>query len=596
MASNLLKGRSVNAESYHGVQGAMTSSAQSQTEDLSIEKAATGIDGFDQITYGGLPRNRTSLVIGGPGAGKTIFALQSLVNGARLHHEPAIFVAFEESASHIVQNAATFGWNLKELEQERLIFLDARIPPATIQAGQFDLEGMLAGLTAKAEAMQAKRIVFDGIDVLLTLLNDESAERHEAYRLNEWLQRTGITSVITAKSDQRDRLLAERYGFMQFMVDCVIGLQHRLQDRVSLRSARVLKYRGSAFDEGEFPLVITQQGIEIATFNTDQIAFDVSTERVSTGVKRLDNMLEGGYYRGSSVIITGAPGTSKTTLASAFAEEQCRRGEKVLYVSFDESSGQMARNLRSVGVDLQTWLEKGLLTIHAIRTEARSAEEHFMELKRLISEHQPRHIVLDPVSALIKTGGHVSAVHSAFRLMDYAKCRGITVVCTSLVTMNDTPDVATSMEISTIADTWIHVAYRVLSGERNRTLSIVKSRGTAHSNQVRELVLSNTGIDLKDVYTAGGEVLVGAARYERELEMREAARRKQLETELKRAQLRAAEAELGARIDALRKELDAKRTEMNLIEADVEATAEADIAYASGIKRLRSADAVKAGK
>jgi circadian clock protein KaiC len=560
-----------------------------------IAKSPTGIEGFDQITYGGLPAQRTTLVIGGPGAGKTVFALQALVNGAREHHEPAIFVAFEESASQIVQNAATFGWNLEDLERDRLFFLDARISPATVKSGEFDLEGILAGLTAKVQEMSAKRIVFDGLDVLLTLLDDEAAERREAYRLHEWLKSVGATGIITAKSDQRDRLLSERYGFMQFMVDCVVGLQHKMVDRVSLRSVRVLKYRGSAFDEGEFPLVIGVDGVEIATFNTSQIQFDVSTERVSTGLPRLDTMMGGGYYRGSSVIITGVPGTSKTTLASAFAAGMCARDERVLYVSFDESGGQMVRNLRSVGIDLQSCIDRDLLKIHAIRTEARSAEEHFMEVKRLLGDFQPQHLVLDPVSALMKTGGQVSAVHAAFRLLDYAKCRGITVVCTSLITTNEMPEVATTMDISTIADTWIHLSYKVLGGERNRTLSIVKSRGMGHSNQVRELVLDDSGPSLRDVYTAGGEVLVGTARYEKEAENELRRRRRQLEADLKRSQLEAMESSITVRIEALQQELAAKRREIDFFEAESGAVSRADEENEVSVRRLRSADVTGMG-
>lgn len=509
-----------------------------------IEKAPTGIEGFDAITYGGLPCNASTLVIGGAGSGKTIFALQTLVNGAREHAEPAIFVAFEESAEQIMRNAGTFGWNLEELERNKLFFLDARISPATVRAGDFDLQALLSGLTDKVNEMKAKRIVFDGLDVLLSLLNDEPSERQEAYRLQEWLSKTNITGIITAKLQNNEGVIADRYGFMQYMADAVVALQQRMQDRVSLRSARVVKYRGSSFAEGEFPLVITGKGIEIATFNTDQIEFDVSTERVSTGVPRLDTMLDGGYYRGSSIIVTGVPGTTKTTLAASFAHAMCSRNEPVLYVSFDESGAQIVRNLRSVGVDLQPYINNELLTFHAIRTEARSAEEHYMELRRMLQEKEPMHMVLDPVSALIKTGGHVSAVHAAFRLLDFAKCHGRTVLCTSLTASSAEPEIATTMDISTIADTWIHLAYKILGGERNRTLSIVKSRGMPHSNQVRELILSSKGIDLTDVYSAGGEVLVGTARFEKEAEIQARERRRQLELEIKRAELRALETEL----------------------------------------------------
>jgi circadian clock protein KaiC len=558
---------------------------------MSTLKAPTGIEGFDDITYGGLPAIGTTLVVGGPGAGKTIFALQTLVNGARHHKEPAIFVAFEEPADQIVRNAATFGWDLDELAREHLFFLDARISPSTVKAGEFDLEGMLAGIGAKAKELGAKRIVFDGIDVLLTLLNDPVTERREVHRLYEWMSNSGLTGIITAKSTDREKVNVDRYAFMQFMVDCVVGLQHRLAERVSLRSIRVLKYRGSAFDEGEFPYVIAEDGIRISTFSTNQLDVAISNERVKTGVERLDRMMNGGYYRGSSVIITGVPGTAKTTLSGAFANAMCSAGEKVLYVSFDEAAAQIARNLKSVGLDLQKWMDKDLLHVHAIRTEARSAEEHLMELRKIIRDFEPRHMIIDPISALAKTGGHVSAVHASMRLLDYAKCRGITCVCTSLVSSSEITEEQTETEISTIADTWIHLAYKVLGGERNRTLTIVKARGIGHSNQVRELILSDEGIALTDVYTAGGEVLVGTARYEREVAMRLQRRRRELELEMRRAELRAAEGELNARLEILRRELEAKRAEIELVESSEAGTNEEDAVIRAGIERLRGVDA-----
>lgn len=560
-------------------------------ETMPITKSLTGIEGFDSITYGGLPAMGTTLVAGGPGAGKTIFALQTLVNGARHHHEPAVFVAFEEPADQIVRNASTFGWDLDELARERLFFLDARLSPGTVKSGEFDLTGMLSGVEAKVHELNAKRIVFDGLDVLLTLLDDPALERREVYRLHEWMRRTGLAGIITAKSTSREHVNIDRYSFMQFMVDCVVGLQHRLAERVSLRTLRVLKYRGSSFDEGEFPYIIADDGIRISTFDTDQLDVAISNERVSTGVPRLDAMMDGGYYRGSSVIITGVPGTAKTTLAGAFANAMCSAGEKVLYVSFDEAALQIARNLASVGLQLKQWMDRDLLHVHSIRTEARSAEEHLMQLRRLMRDFEPRHLIVDPISALAKTGGHVSAVHASMRLLDYAKSRGITTVCTSLVNTSDISEEQTDTEISTIADTWIHLAYKVLGGERNRTLTIVKARGVAHSNQVRELVLSSNGINLSDVYTAGGEVLVGTARYEKEAAVRLEQQRRAIELQMRRAELRAQESELNAQLEAIHRELEAKRAQIDLVENSEAATLQEAAAAQAGVERLRGAKA-----
>ena len=515
--------------------------------DGPILKSQTGIAGFDEITGGGLPAGRTTLVLGAPGAGKTVFALESLVNGARIDREPGIFVAFEENTRQIIANAATFGWDLPALEREQLFFLDARLASTVVQGGDFDIQAMLAGLSAKAAAMNAKRIVFDGIDVLLSVLDDPTKERREIYRLQDWLHETGLTAIITAKAFEGDRLSTERYAFMQFMVDAVVAFHHRLVDRVSLRGVRVLKYRGSGFAENEFPMIISPSGVQVSVFEPTALEYQVSDDRVSSGVPRLDTMLDGGYYRGSGILVSGSPGTAKTTLAGSFVSAACERGERALYVSFDEASAQIVRNLKSVGLDLQPHVDAGLLDMMSVRTESRSAEEHFMAVRERIRQCQPRSLVIDPISALNKTGGSVAAVHGSLRLLDFARANEITVLCTSLVASENAFAEMTETQISTIADTWIHLSYLVHSGERNRTLTIVKSRGMAHSNQVRELVLSSNGITLADVYADGGEVLVGTARWEHEARLRE--------DEMRRF------AELNARRAALERELETLREE-----------------------------------
>jgi circadian clock protein KaiC len=537
-----------------------------EVERPSIEKALTGVAGFDEITGGGLPAHRATLVVGGPGAGKTVFALQCLVTGASEMGEPGIFVAFEENSREIITNAATFGWDLPRLERDRLFFLDAHLSPTVVQSGDFDLEAILASLTVKAREIGARRIVFDGIDVLLSVLDDRAAERREIFRLHDWLRQSGLTGIITAKASDADRLSTERYAFMQFMVDCVVIFQHRVSDRVALRGMRVVKYRGSGFAENEFPLVISQTGLEVSVFGTDDMSYEVSTERVSSGVPRLDTMLDGGYYRGSSVLISGAPGTAKTTMAGAFLAAACGRGERALYASFDEPASQIRRNLRSVGIDLDPYIENHLLSIYSMRTEAKSAEEHLIALKAQIRECRPAFLVLDPISALSKTGGQIAAMHASLRVLDFARAQGITVVCTSLVDGEDAFAETTSTQISTIADTWIHLAYVVLNGERNRTLTVVKSRGMHHSNQVRELILSDDGVTLADVYASGGEVLVGTARWEHEAKMRDDQARRAVRLQQRRRSLQLAEAELSARLQSLQMELDARRADLELLE------------------------------
>jgi circadian clock protein KaiC len=556
-----------------------------------LQKAPTGIRGFDEITRGGLPRGRVTLLVGGPGAGKTLLALEMLVRGAREFAEPAVFVAFEENSRQIITNATSFGWDLPALERERLFFLDARLSPHVVRSGDFDLSAMLAGIGAKIDEMGAKRIVFDGIDVLLTLLDDPAAERREVYRIHHWLQDRELTAVLTAKAAESDRPTAERYAFMQFMVDSVVLLQHRLLDRVSLRSIRVVKYRGSGFGENEYPLVITPGGIEISTFGGAELVHKALEERISSGIPRLDAMIGGGYHRGSSVLITGAPGTAKTTLGGSFVARTSADGERALYVSFDEAAPQIVRNLRSVGIDLGQYVDAGLLHMYSVRTEVRGSEEHLIELRKMIEAVKPSVIVLDPISALAKTGGLVAATHASLRLLDVTKAQGITALCTSL-TANTNPEAeATLTQISTIADSWIHLAYVARGGERNRTLTVVKSRGTKHSNQVRELVLSDDGIKLADVYAAGGEVLVGTARWEREAEVREAERRRRAEADARRMELELVEAEIQAQITALQSRLTAKRLELDAMIAQEERRRVGRSTREAEILRLRDADA-----
>lgn len=530
-----------------------------------LEKMPTGIEGFDEITGGGLPRNRTSLVIGGPGTGKTVFAMQTLVNGARLWNEPGIFVAFEENSRQIIVNAASFGWDLPTLEQEgKLFFLDAHLSADDVPSGKFDLIGLLASLKAKADEMGAKRIVFDSIDVLLTLLNNPIVERQEVYRLHEWLSQEGPTGIVTFRLDKSDPLLSQHYGFMQFMADCVVLLQQYLAERVSLRELRVVKFRGSHFAENEFPLVISPKGIQVTNFGLRDSEVVIQTERLSTGIERLDTMLSGGYYRGSSVLITGAPGTAKSTLSAAFAEAACSRGEKALYVSFDESASELVRNLVSVNILLKPYIESGVLRIYSERSEARSAEEQLMRIKTLIREESPRCLVIDPLTAMVKAGGRIAALGMSQDLLRSAKAEAITIVLTGIAEGASFQTEASEIAISAIADTWIHLSFIAQDGERNRALTIVKSRGTKHSNQVRELILSDKGVTLTDVYTAGGEVLMGSLRWGKmRMEALEKERTRAAD-ERKRSELALSEVETLAHIEALKRQLEAQRAELAL--------------------------------
>jgi len=532
-------------------------------------KSPTGIVGFDDVTGGGLPHGRTTLLLGGPGSGKTIFALQFLAHGAHKCRENGIFVAFEETADRIVANATSFGWKLGQLRRRKIFFVDAQPAPDLIQSGSFDLSGMLAAVGAKATEMKAQRIVFDALDIVLALLPDSASRRREIYRLHEWLLERGLTGLITAKAggDEASSSTQESFGFMQFMVDCAVILNHGVVQGVSQRNLRVQKYRGSAFDENESPFLISASGLEVAAAPTlGRPHARVSNERVSSGVERLDTMLGGGYYRGASVLITGFPGTAKTTLSGAFAEAACARGERTLFVSFDSDSNEVIRDLRSVGMRLERFVKSGLLRMASARSITGSAETYLVRIKTLASEQKARCIVIDPVSTWSKSGSDLSAHSVAERLIDWSKAEGITLMCTSLLDeMSSQMEVGSPLQISTLVDTWIHLSYLVQAGERNRGLSIIKSRGTAHSNQVRELVLSDSGVTLTDTYSAGGDVLMGTLRWEKERAERVASEVAEVAVKLKRVRLDAEEAELGVRVKSLQVELEAKQVEKALL-------------------------------
>jgi len=394
----------------------------------SSDKAPTGIVGFDEITNGGLPKGRTTLLAGGPGSGKTIFSVQFLVHGATKLKEPGIFVAFEEAPKRIVANFRSFGWSLEELQRQNLYFLDAQPMPDLIQTGNFDLGGLLAALEAKAKDMGARRIVFDAMDVLLALLPGEAARRREMHRLHQWLLDHGLTALITAKAGGEEAGVPceQPFGFMQFMVDCSVILNHRVDMGVSQRNLRVQKYRGCSFDEDESPFVISKDGFDVAmAYSLARGEPEVSFERVSSGVKRLDTMLGGGYYRGACVLITGFPGTAKTTLSGAFAEAACKRGERTMFFSFDSDGSEMARNLGSVGIQLARYVKSGHLRMISARTISGSAETILVRIKSLVKEQKARGLVIDPVSALSKSGNELTAHAVAERLIDWAKSSGM---------------------------------------------------------------------------------------------------------------------------------------------------------------------------
>jgi circadian clock protein KaiC len=559
-----------------------------------IRKAPTGITGFDDITGGGLPGGRTTLLMGGSGCGKTVFALQFLVHGAKHLKEPGIFVAFEESSARIVTNAATFGWELHNLPRKKLYFVDAQPDPGLIRSGTFDLDGMLAALGARARQMRARRIVFDALDVVLALLPNQAARRRETFRLHEWLLANGLTGIITSKSSADDSSFSSQQalGFVQYMVDCTVILNLSVVQGVSQRNLRVQKYRGSGFDEDEMPFVISSRGLEVAGDRIlTRAKATVGSERVSSGVTRLDTMLNGGYLRGSSVLITGSPGTAKTTLSGAFAEAACGRGERTLFVSFDSDCNEVVRNLASVGIRLDRYVKNGLLRMISARRVTGSAETYLSRIKALANEQRSRLLVIDPIATWSRSEQQTTDYNVTERLIDWAKGAGITLVCTKLLDqMFGRDDGESLLRIPTIADTWIHLSYVVQAGERNRGLAIIKSRGTAHSNQVRELILSEAGVTLADIYTADGEVLMGTMRWEKERVDRAASEVAEAQRVLRKVQLDAEQASLAVQMKSLKAKVQAKQVEKSLSDS-VAHDRRSELSRArSRIRELRGAD------
>jgi circadian clock protein KaiC len=536
--------------------------ASAEDQPIKLPKARTGIEGFDQMTRGGLPRGSATLVTGGAGSGKTVFGLQTLVNGAILFDEPGIFVAFEETSGRLRANAASFGWPLAELESQKFFFLDAMPATDAVTIGEFDLSGMLAVLSVKVQAMKARRIVFDSIDVLLQLLPGKLERQREINRLKSWLLDCELTAVITAKLYWSEHAMSSETGalpYLPFIVDCVVALRHGVENGFSRRQVRVIKYRGSSFAEDEIPFIIESRGIEVVSTERPSTSSSLLIEKVSTGILQLDEMLYGGVFRGSTTMITGSPGTAKTTLSGAFAEAASKRGERTVYVAFDESSEEIVRNLCSVNIHLREYVDNGILRMHSEYGGSGGVEEHFRRIKNLVASQRATCLVIDPFTAFSNAGSTASAQAVAARLIRWVKSEGITLVCTSLPIASEPAFSGTILKITTVADTWIYLSF-FDGGERNRGLTIIKSRGTNHSNQVRELVLSSSGLSIAPPYTADGKVLMGAMRWQKERAEGEARARLSTEFERRSAAMDDEISDLDAHMQTLGRNLAAKRS------------------------------------
>jgi circadian clock protein KaiC len=474
------------------------------------QKVPTGIKGFDDITGGGLPRGRPTLVTGAAGSGKTLFGIEFLVRGARDYGEPGVLLAFEEEQGDLAVNVASLGFDLDQLETDGLLAIDAfRLDPSEIiETGSFDLEGLFIRLAAAVESVGAKRVVLDTIELLFSALPNEAIIRGELGRLFRWLKDRGLTVVITGERGKEGSLT--RFGIEEYVSDCVVTLDHRVVEEISTRRLRVVKYRGSLHGTNEYPFLITAQGIVVVPITSVGLRYSASEERVSTGVARLDEMLAGGVYRGSSVMISGTAGTGKTSLGALMVDAACARGERALFFSFEESPAQLVRNMRSIGVDLQRWVDAGLLQLEAVRPTAFGFEEHLAMLHRLLDEAEPQLVVLDAVASLTHAGASSETISAISRDLDLLKGREITSVMTTLT--HGASQESSEVDVSSLIDTWLLLRTDENNGERNRLMYVIKSRGSAHSNRVREFVMSDSGVDLVDVYVGPHGVLTGSER------------------------------------------------------------------------------------
>jgi circadian clock protein KaiC len=528
-----------------------------------LPKALTGITGFDELTYGGLPAGRPTIVCGGPGCGKTMFGMEFLVRGATQFNEPGVLVTFEETADEMARNVASLGFNLKELVARKKLVLEyVRVEPSEIQeTGEYDLEGLFIRLQHAVDRIGAKRVTVDTLEAIFSGFSNTGMLRAEIRRMFRWLKDRRLTTVVTAEKGEGT---LTRYGLEEYVSDCVIFLDHRTQDQVSTRRMRVIKYRGSSHGADEYPFLIDDRGFSVLPSSSMRLDHIVSNERVSSGIKDLDAMLEGkGYYVGSSILISGTAGSGKSSLAATFAESVCRSGGRCLYVAFEESQSQAVRNMRSIGIDLEKQVRRGLLRFEAWRPTQAGLELHLLRLHKLVQEHRCQAVIIDPITNLVGDGNELHSM--LMRAVDFLKSQCVTAFFTSLTSGSHRELEQTEVGISSLIDTWLFVRDVELNGERNRCLYILKSRGMAHSNQVREFVMSRQGIRLVPVYLGGGNVLTGSARLSQEARERAEALLRQQSAEEQRRVLQQKRAALDAQITSLRSQFAQEEARVNLL-------------------------------
>jgi circadian clock protein KaiC len=533
-------------------------------KSLTFPKSPSGIKGLDEIMEGGLPTGRPTLVCGNAGCGKTLLAMEFLVRGATEYNEPGIFMSFEESAEDLVQNVATLGFDLQNLIDNKKIFIDfVYFEKNEIEeTGEYDLEPLFIRLGSAIDEIGAKRVALDTIESLFSGLSNETILRAELRRLFRWLKNRGVTAIITGESGAGSSLT--RHGLEEYVSDCVVFLDHRIRDQISTRRLRVVKYRGSVHGTNEYPFLIDSKGITVFPITSLKLDHGISEKRISTGIERLDAMLGGkGFFEGSSILVSGTPGTGKTSIASSFSDATCRAGKKCLYFAFEESPNQIIRNMGSIGMDLQKWVDAGLLRFHASRPTLFGLESHLAMMFKMLQDFQPDVVVVDPISNLLSVSNEKNVQSMFTRLIDTLKGRQVTTMMTNLTHFG--VEEQTQAGISSLMDTWILLKDIEADGERNRGLYVLKSRGMAHSNQIRELILSEKGINLIEPYIGLGEVKTGSARYIQETMDTAEAKKQEDELERQCLKLETRRKVLDAQIAGLQAEFESEKNEFDRI-------------------------------
>ncbi len=550
-----------------------------------LPKTPTGISGLDEITLGGLPKGRPTLICGAAGCGKTLFAMEFLLRGAEQFGEPGVFMAFEETEQDLSENVRSLGFDLDKMVADHKISVDhVRVERSEIEeTGDYDLEGLFLRLGLAIDSVGAKRVVLDTLESLFGGFTNEALLRAELRRLFRWLKDKGVTAIITG---ERGEGQLTRQGLEEYVSDCVILLDHRVKEQVSTRRLRIVKYRGSTHGTNEYPFLIDEDGIHVLPLTSLHLNHPASSERISSGIPRLDAMLGGeGYYRGSSILVSGTAGTGKTSLSAHFADATCRRGERCLYLAFEESPAQLTRNMKSIGVDLAPWIEKGLLRLESSRPTLHGIEMHLASIHKRVNEFKPQVVIIDPISNFSNAGTAAEAEAMLLRLIDFLKSRQITAMFVHLTAGGNAWE-KTDVGVSSLTDTWILLRDIELAGERNRGLYVLKSRGMKNSNQIREFLITEHGIRLEDVYVGPEGVLTGSMRAAQEDREKAAQQARAQEFERKQRDLGRRRAVLEAQITALRAEFEAAEEESKTV-AEQDRTREQQIAESRGAAALR---------